>query len=352
MNNPKYDENATGTQRSDHIYGSGTSFEEEIYAGDTIRVVNVESGALFNVVEAEATPGSGYSVDGYTYTIASGAQAEAAYAQEDIVIKEDTAWYKVKGNSASNALVTNKCEPFYVYHSGVAGDGNLETIQMSAVKPDGTYDLTQNLTAGTLYGGYYLDCAGKGDYADDGKAGTSGVKYKGMNYDWSAPQTTIGTAITPEAGETYYIKEVPVYYLLNYYQLNYMKTDEQRLMSMYLISAIDDLNYKETGFTITQDNEKAKVASSVTFKNAATGNKVTLKANTVFRTKGITGNGSEEDKLTYYDLTPNTKFFKADSSFSVKPYWITPDGITVNGVSSREIKIETLTRKGVTKIDK
>ncbi|MDO5139172.1 MAG: hypothetical protein Q4D71_12040 [Oscillospiraceae bacterium] len=77
-----------------------------------------------------------------------------------------------------------------------------------------------------------------------------------------------------------------------------------------------------------------------------------MKANTVFRTKGITGDGSEKDKLTYYDLTPNTKFFKADSSFSVKPYWITPDGITVNGVSTREIKIETLTRKGVTKIDK
>lgn len=350
VNNPEYDENATETQRSEHIYGSGTSFEAEIYAGDTIRVVNVESGALFNVVEA--TPGIGYSVDGYTYTIASGAQAEAAYAQEDIVTKDGTAWYKVKGNSASYALVTNKCEPFYVYHSGVAGDGNLETIQMSAVKPDGTYDLTQNLTKGTLYGGYYLDYAGKGDYADDGKAGTTGAKYTGMNYDWSAPQTTIGTAITPEAGETYYIKEVPEYYLLNYYQINYLKTGNKDLQSLYLISAVDDLNYSETGFILkSEDNQKARVASSVTFKNYSTNRSVTLKANTVFRSKGITGNGSEKDKLTFYDLSKNTTYFAANTTFTVLPYWKTPDGIIVNGVSTRTVTINTLTKSGISKTD-
>lgn len=358
--NPAYEDNIVlnedGTvkySRSDHQYKTGTSFTETLYIGDVIRVVNVENDALF-YVEENLGANSAYDLDNVAYTIAYGTETEAEYSDEDIVAKESTTWYKVKGNSASYAVVTNKCTPFYVYHSGVAGNGNLETVAVP--KNSGTYDLTQNVTADTLYGGYYLNYAGKGTYADDGVKGENGVVYTGMNYDWSAAddqvQTVSGKAMKPTPRETYYIKEVPVYYLLNYYQLNYMKTDEQRLMSMYLISAIDDLNYKETGFTITQDNEKAKVASSVTFQNAATGNKVTLKANTVFRTKGITGDGSEKDKLTYYDLTPNTKFFKADSSFSVKPYWITPDGITVNGVSSREIKIETLTRKGVTKIDK
>ena len=356
-NNPLY---ATSGEkhRSDHIYGTGTSFEvEDVYVGDEVRVVNIETGALF-YVEENLGSDSDYDLVGVDYKIGEGTSDPSqavAYTNDEIVIKNNQSWYPVKRNSASQVTVTNKCAPFYVYHSGVAGDGNLETVAVP--KNNRTYDLTQNLTPNTLYGGYYLDYAvHKGTYADDGVKGEEGEAYNGMNHDWSATgdqvQTVNGKAMKPTPRETYYIKEVPVYYLLNYYQLNYMKTDEQRLMSMYLISAIDDLNYKETGFTITQDNEKAKVASSVTFQNAATGNKVTLKANTVFRTKGITGDGSEKDKLTYYDLTPNTKFFKADSSFSVKPYWITPDGITVNGVSTREIKIETLTRKGVTKIDK
>ena len=349
--NPAYA--TSGTQhRSDHIYKTGTSFKEKLYVGDVIRVVNVESNALFNVTEVLGKD-SPYELDKIDYSIAYGDETAASYENDDKVTDDvGNTWYRVKRNSASYAVVTNKCVPFYVYHSGVAGDGNLETVAVP--KNNGTYDLTQNLTQNTLYGGYYLNYAGKGTYADNGVKGENGVVYTGMNYVWSRDQvqTVSGKAMKPTPRETYYIKEVPVYYLLNYYQLNYMKTDEQKLMSMYLISAIDDLNYKETGFTITQDNEKAKVASSVTFQNAATGNKVKLMANTVFRTKGITGDGSEEDKLTYYDLTPNTKFFKADSSFSVKPYWITPDGITVNGVSTREIKIETLTRKGVTKIDK
>ncbi len=355
-NNPLYATSGT-EHRSDHIYGTGTSFEvENVYVGDVIRVVNIETGALF-YVEENLDSNSDYDLVGVDYKIGEGTSdpsAAVAYSADEKVNRNNQTWYPVKRNSLSHVTVTNQCAPFYVYHSGVAGDGNLETVAVP--KNNGTYDLTKNLTTNTLYGGYYLNYAGKGTYADNGVKGENGVVYTGMNYDWSATgdqvQTVNGKEMTPTPRETYYIKEVPVYYLLNYYQLNYMRTDEQKLMSMYLISAIDDLNYKETGFTITQGNEKAKVASSVTFQNAATGKKVTLKANTVFKAKGITGTGSENDKLTYYDLTKNTTFFKADSSFSVRPYWKTPDGILVNGVSTREIKIETLTRKGVTKIDK
>ena len=357
-NNPLYATSGS-EHRSDHIYGTGTSFEvQNVYVGDVIRVVNIETGALF-YVEENLDSNSDYDLVGVDYKIGEGTSdpsAAVAYSADEKVNKNNQTWYPVKRNSASHVTVTNQCAPFYVYHSGVAGDGNLETVAVP--KNNRTYDLTQNLTPNTLYGGYYLNYAGKGTYADNGVKGENGEVYTGMNRDWSAKatgdqvQTVSGKAMKPTPRETYYIKEVPVYYLLNYYQLNYMKTDEQKLMSMYLISAIDDLNYRETGFTITQGNEKAKVASSVTFQNAATNKKVTLRANTVFKAKGIDGKGSDKDKLTYYDLTPNTTFFKADSSFSVKPYWITPDGITVHGVSTREIKIETLTRKGVTKIDK
>ena len=166
-----------------------------------------------------------------------------------------------------------------------------------------------------------------------------------MNYSWSGAQIVNGKAITPVAGETYYIKEVPTYYLRNYHQINYVKSTGE-LKALYLISAVDDLNYQETGFTLTKGNQKAKVVSKMTFKNYATNKSVTLKANTVFKSLGITKEG---EYLTYFDATGSEYF--ATGSFTVLPYWITPDGITVNGTSTRTITITELTKSGIKKID-
>jgi hypothetical protein len=192
-----------------------------------------------------------------------------------------------------------------------------------------------------------MDYAGKGDYKDDGVKGTTGIAYTGMNeFEWTNPETKIGTDITPVAGETYYIKEVPTYYLRNYHQINYMKASGE-LKALYLISAVDDLNYNETGFTLkTDDNQEAMVVSQMTFKNYSTNKSVVLKANTVFKSIGITEAG---EYLTYFDAT-ESDYFKV-GNFTVQPYWITPDGITVNGISTRTITISTLTKSGITKSD-
>lgn len=252
----------------------------------------------------------------------------------------------IEPNNSYTVTYTNKCEAFFVYHSGVDGDGNLEVVKM----PEGTYDLTQNVTEGTLYGGYYLDYAGKGDYADDGKAGTTGVAYTGWNYNWSTPQTVDGTAMTPTVGETYYIKEVPEYYLRNYYQINYLKTS-QELTGLYLISAIDDLNYTETGFTLTKSEDGvdkvADVSATITVKNTATGKSVTLKPNTVFKSVGIT---SDQSYLTMFNATEDNNYF-AVGTFSMKPYWITPDGVKVSGIKTRTITITEMTKSGISKTE-
>ena len=234
---------------------------------------------------------------------------------------------------------------FYIYHSGAAGDGNLETVDVPLT---GTYDLTQNLTPGTLYGGYYLDYAGKGTYADDGEKGTGGVIYIGMNYDWTDPVTTEpGTAMTPVAGETYYIKEVPTYYLRNYHQITYVKSSGT-LTGLYLLSAIDDMSYRETGFILqSTDGRQALVIPSFTITNGATGKAVTLKANTVFKSLGITEEG---EYLGYYDLT-GMDYFAAGSTFTVLPYWVTADNVVITGISPRTIKITSLTRTGISKSD-
>ena len=97
-NNPAYA--TSGDQhRSDHIYGTGTSFEVTLYAGDVVRIVNVEDGSLYRVVEADST---GYTLKSTDYTIKVGSNGEetANTANED-------GYYPIKGNSASNTVVTN-----------------------------------------------------------------------------------------------------------------------------------------------------------------------------------------------------------------------------------------------------
>ena len=103
-NNPNYgkdeyankdkDTGAVKGYRTDHIYVAGDSFDQELYVGDVIRVVNVENGAKYSVTE-EAP--DGFELVDVKYTI--------AYAGKDE--KEDPD-QTVLGNSASTAVVTNK----------------------------------------------------------------------------------------------------------------------------------------------------------------------------------------------------------------------------------------------------
>nr|MCR5450708.1 hypothetical protein [Solobacterium sp.] len=333
-----------------YYVAAGTEFTLEIAKDWNVRFINLPTGTEYSIEETSMP-------DYYSFVSVA---AEASNAFSDTTIK-DSDWYTIdstntdlitgtiiEANNCYTITYTNTFGAFYVYHSGVAEDGNLEVVKVP--ENNGTYDLTQNVTTGTLYGGYYLDYAGKGDYADDGVKGTTGEIYTGMNYTWSNPQTVIGTAITPTAGETYYIKEVPTYYLRNYYQINFMRSTGE-LKALYLISAVDDANYQEAGFILkSTDSQKAEVVKTMTFRNYSTNKSVTLKANTVFRSLGITGDGSENNLLDYYDTTANTNYFKV-GSFTMLPYWKTPDGITVNGISTRTVTITSLTKSGITKSD-
>ena len=326
---------------------NGSQLTVKIKAGWNVRFLNLYHGTTFSFEETDM-PGN-FEFD----------KVEADI-QYPFIHTSSADWYKVVEDNENGKITGTITEPnnnytvtytncpkpeFYIYHSGIEGDGNLETIAIPRDgdpltgnwNDDGTYNLYAHTTPGTLYGGYYLDYEGKGDYKDDGVKGTTGVKYTGMNNEWSGAQTVNGIRITPVAGETYYIKEVPTIYLRNYHQITYVKSTG-KLTGLYLISALDDLHYNETGFYLaTTDKQTAKVASKMTYRNTATGLNVTLTANKVFRNIGITGSGSENNYLTYKDVT-KTDYF-APGSFTVLPYWITPDNIEVTGIKTRTIMI-------------
>ena len=118
-NNPNYDA-ASGGGRSDHIYKSGTSFTENLYVGDVIRVVNVEAGALFRVEETDIT---GYTLKSTDYEISKGsASSYTAYDASEAVTLSGNTYYKTEGNSASQVTLTNT----YTY-------GNLDISKTVAV---------------------------------------------------------------------------------------------------------------------------------------------------------------------------------------------------------------------------
>ncbi|MBQ3272568.1 MAG: VWA domain-containing protein [Solobacterium sp.] len=328
---------------------NNTAVTAKIKAGWNLRFLNLYHGSTYSFEET-GMPGNFEFVSVVPTT------------QWNFMHPDNANWYTIDATSTKGLITgtitepnnnytvtyTNQPKPeFYIYHSSVAVDGALETIPMSAVNADGTYDLFAHAKEGTLYGGYYLDYAGKGDYADDGVKGTTGVAYTGMNYEWTNPQTVLGTAMKPQAGVTYYIKEVPTYYLRNYHQITFLKTTPQTLTGLYLISAVDDRNYNETGFVLkSTDSKEATVVQSLAITNSGTGKTTTLKANTVFNSLGITEEG---EYLTYW--AANGSSYYAVGSFTVLPYWVTPDNITVRGISTRTITITSMTRRGVTKSD-
>ena len=251
---------------------------------------------------------------------------------------------------------------FYVYHSA---DNTVEKIQTT--KGNGTdsnvkeyFDITKyvrnagNNTNGYLYGGYYAKYNGTSKGANfsefNAKSLTystavrldavavatdaGGTAYNGSNVTWSwddsynvddnAPD---GMHMRPEAGATYYLKEVPANkYLQPYLHYGY-NIGSGAITSAFLISDIDDRNYQETGFVIVNGREDAKIARAITFNSANTGATVKLNASMLFGASGY---------LSYLQVIGG----KADPILSagnnVMQYWLTPDGLYVTGTTVRQ----------------
>ena len=381
-NNPAY-ATSGDLHRSDHIYKTGTSFEETIYVGDTIRVVNVELDALFNV--EEELP-AGYKSNSYEYKIGYGQEtpvtyeekqaAQGAEEEEYIVDKNGTKWYRVKGNCACYATVINKCPaPFYVYHSS---DNTVEKIQMNDSRVvNGKFNIVNETKSGHIYGGYYKGYSKAGltdaqiiaaqyakksgtttyTYADDRTGGmwmtdSQGQPYVG-DYDlatekssWDMNDTAkgaytdkAGTVMEPKENGVYYLKEVPEVFLTpaayTVYDLNDVTQvdgkDFYQVVKLYMLSLTDDGNYKETGFDTFAKGSAEGTAYPAAF---AWGNQIDVKQNgatidTLYASSVVDG---KTGMISAADVTTNPNYIVTDNYYRQTPYHITPDNVKVTSI--------------------
>ena len=331
--------------------GNKTKIVLHIPANGEIRIVNLPAGTKYTVTENLDASGP------YTYAATA---STFKYSDDDVsdpvITEANTVSGHVPGNTAAVETYYNWAAAFYVYHSG---DNTVEKISFSDTRVKGTFadgeytydfDIANETKDTFLYGGYYKNYAGKSTgfdatkittwaegWYDDSKnsegAASDAIPYDGDTAEWTLSEAYTkedgdGLAMHPEVNKTYYLKEVPDTKFLQPYTHYTYYTSNYNIANMWQLSAIDDLNYQETGFVIVKDNEVAKVCKSLTVKNASGGAKVTLKPNTVFRAQGVTTN----DYLTYKEVTGIVA-----NKDTVLQYWVTPDGLIVTGITQRTL---------------
>ena len=150
-----------------------------------------------------------------------------------------------------------------------------------------------------------------------------------------------GLAVTPVAGRTYYLKEVAdtnylesyLYYTFHGYFEGEDIVGTGEIGSLFAISAIDDLNYWESGFIVVDTKRQASVVPTVTVHANNTSFTQTISPEEF----GAVGSNNFLTFLTLYNElntdSNNPNLIQDPSqSFKIGRYWITPDHLYVSGV--------------------
>jgi len=340
-----------------------------ITCNDTVRIANVPVGTTYTITESEA---NGYTVD----DIDHGIQLSDGTQQEDGVSTVDLDKRTIEGeivpNRENNITYKNKMTElpaFYVYHSS---DNSIEKIFVDDDRVTRTVDETTGLSTytfnivnetldGSLYGGYYKaygDTTSKDSniialiYTEEASksiataydgthtggfwaSDTSGKPYTGSKataWKKASVYTVKGTEATVIAKTVYYLKEVPKSYLRPYIHIVYDKHDDNNLVRLYTMTALDDANYTEAGFyNGSSDAVSTKLSATVKITDH-TGKTSTLTAKTVFNGKVYPDASASVPRG--YLTSIETSF---GSTFDMQPYFKTLDGVKVYGVTNRTV---------------
>ena len=232
-------------------------------------------------------------------------------------------------------------QTFNVAHVRMNADGNAETVHTDTCPVSAEFNLTDKVTNGYLYGGAFFDkdCTTAYPFTNEGETGLS---------------------FAPQAGATYYIWEVPNTYLIPkvlYGNGHYEDTGYQMdVVGLYMVSAIDRINYAEVGFYLDDKRTKADQTTYTDIVDNREETKIaTVSGSVAFSNVSITKKDSTADVYTANSLVPTDKFGfmlcygvskeskwqTAGNSFTYYPYWVTLDGVEVTNGTTR-----TVTYKG------
>lgn len=165
-----------------------------------------------------------------------------------------------------------------------------------------------------------------------------------------------GLSFAPKAGATYYIWEVPNTYLIpkvlygnGHYEDTGYKMD---VVGLYMVSAIDRINYAEVGFYLDDVRTKAAQTTYTDIVDNREETKiVTVSGSVAFSNVSITKKDTTTDVYTASSLVPadkygymlcygvskESKWQTAGGSFTYYPYWVTLDGVEVTNGTTRTV---------------
>ena len=239
-------------------------------------------------------------------------------------------------------------QTFNVAHVRMDKSGNAQQVgEIDTYPVSASFNLTEKVNkkadgsavtaGGYLYGGAFFDkdCTTAYPFTNEGETGLS---------------------FAPKAGATYYIWEVPNTYLIPkvlYGNSHYEDTGYQMdVVGLYMVSAIDRINYAEVGFYLDDVRTKAAQTTYTDIVDNREETKiVTVSGSVAFSNVSITKKDTTTDVYTASSLVPadkygymlcygvskESKWQTAGESFTYYPYWVTLDGVEVTNGTTRTV---------------
>lgn len=258
-------------------------------------------------------------------------------ANPDVQGREDTVSVEITSTNANREVWFAYYQTFNVAHVRMDENGAAKTVNTDTYPVSAEFNLTDKVTSNYLYGGAFNNpaCTEPYPFTNEGETGLS---------------------FAPQAGATYYIWEVPNTYLIPkvlYGNGHYEDTGYQMdVVGLYMVSAIDRINYAEVGFYLDDKRTKADQTTYTDIVDNREETKIaTVSGSVAFSNVSITKKDTTTDVYTASSLVPadkygymlcygvskESKWQTAGASFTYYPYWVTLDGVEVTNGTTRTV---------------
>ena len=353
-------------------FASTANITLTLKAGEYVRFINVPKGSTFEFHEVTTGMPVNFQFDKIEGKNLTKETNESDFTEYEIqpAVENGKVSGTVYGNVSSQVTVTNKAlkgEYFFVYHSSnntiekvFADDARVTKGAYDAEKKTYTYtfNIANETLTGNLYGGYFKAYGGQkmtdaeiaaATYTEDAAkqvvtvydgthtggfwaTDTGATPYTGsVAAQWKNANvyTVAGTAMHPESGKVYYLKEVPdQYFRPALYYVYDDRAENKDLKKLYLMVPTDDSLYQFV------DGEPINIGQS---KRLYATFKVTeFNGNTTSITVPSLNERLTRGYLTVWDA--QNKIVK-NATYDWTPYFVTKDGVKVTSVMQRHLNM-------------